>query len=52
MTVLTDYNSHTTTYTFDVLNRLLTKTPDVSGSTNYTYDTAGKLASSCGLIPR
>ena len=41
---MTDGLSHTTSYTYDDLNRDLTETqPSGGGTTTYTYDAAGDL---------
>src|SRR5260370_10718898 len=42
---LVDYNGHTTTYTYDKLNRLLTKIPDPTlnePTVTFTYTATGK----------
>ena len=48
LTSLTDYNGHTTTYAYDALNRLITKTPDAATGdvpVTFTYTSTGKRAS-------
>ena len=42
---VTDYETHTTFYTYDTMNRLSTVTQPGSAVTTYTYDTNGNLIS-------